>query len=51
MNTAEPRLLVVEDDPDVARLICRSLGEFGFACDVGRERPRRARRRAHPHAD
>ena len=34
MNTAEPRLLVVEDDLDVARLICRSLGEFGFACDV-----------------
>ncbi len=42
-------ILVLEDDHDIARLICSSLGEYGFRCDyvaTGRQFLERARRAA-----
>ncbi len=32
-ETGQPLIFVLEDEPDIARLICASLGEYGFRCE------------------
>ena len=42
-----PAILVLEDEPEIARLICSSLSEYGFRCEhhtTGRKLLERARR-------
>lgn len=44
--TAPPTILVLEDEPDIARLICNSLSDYGFRCEhasTGRQLLERAR--------
>lgn len=44
-----PVIMVLEDDPEIARLICMSLGEYGFRCEhvsTGQQLLARARRSA-----
>ncbi|MDX9718357.1 response regulator transcription factor [Thauera sp. WH-2] len=48
-DTAQPTIFVLEDDPDVARLTCMSLGEYGFRCEhmsTGRQLLMRSRQTA-----
>ena len=48
-DTALPTIFVLEDDPEVARLICMSLSEYGFRCEhqsTGRQLLARARQSA-----
>ncbi|MBL8464703.1 MAG: DNA-binding response regulator, partial [Thauera sp.] len=33
IDPSQARIFVLEDDPEVARLICMSLGEYGFRCE------------------
>ena len=45
-DPSQARIFVLEDDPEVARLICMSLGEYGFRCEqmrAGRQLLERAR--------
>ncbi len=45
----QPTLFVLEDDAEIARLICMSLGEYGFRCEhlsTGRQLLARARQSA-----
>lgn len=49
LDTANAQIFVLEDDPDIARLICSSLTEYGFRCEhasTGRQLLERARRSA-----
>ena len=46
---SQARIFVLEDDPEVARLICMSLAEYGFRCEqmrAGRQLLERARQLA-----
>ena len=46
IDPSQARIFVLEDDPEVARLICMSLGEYGFRCEqmrAGRQLLERAR--------
>ena len=46
---SQPTLYVLEDDAEIARLICMSLGEYGFRCEhVGTGRQLLARARQSP---
>ena len=46
---SQPILYVLEDDAEIARLICMSLGEYGFRCEhVGTGRQLLARARQSP---
>lgn len=48
-DTGPATILVLEDEPEIARLICHSLGEYGFRCDAvgtGRQLLERAQRAA-----
>lgn len=48
-DTCNPGILVLEDEPDIARLICSILAEYGFRCETvgtGRALLERARRAA-----
>ena len=46
IDPSQARIFVLEDDPEVARLICMNLGEYGFRCEhmrAGRQLLERAR--------
>ncbi len=46
MTPTPATILVLEDEPDIARLICSSLGEYGFRCEhasTGKQLLERAR--------
>ncbi|MHB1373426.1 MAG: response regulator transcription factor [Thauera sp.] len=48
-DASQPVIFVLEDDPDIARLICMSMGEYGFRCEhlsTGRQLLARARQSA-----
>lgn len=47
MNVSNATILVLEDEPEIARLICTSLSEYGFRCEhasTGRQLLERAQR-------
>ena len=47
--SSQPTIFVLEDDADVARLICMSLSDYGFRCEhlsTGRQLLARARQSA-----
>ncbi|MBL8444282.1 MAG: response regulator transcription factor [Zoogloeaceae bacterium] len=47
MSASNPTILVLEDEPEIARLICTSLSEYGFRCEhasTGRQLLDRAKR-------
>jgi DNA-binding response OmpR family regulator len=49
IDAANAAIFVLEDDPDIARLICNSLAEYGFRCEhasTGRQLLERAQRSA-----
>ena len=49
IDPSQARIFVLEDDPEVARLICMSLAEYGFRCEqmrAGRQLLERARQLA-----
>jgi DNA-binding response OmpR family regulator len=49
IDPSQARIFVLEDDPEVARLICMSLAEYGFRCEqmrAGRQLLERARQYA-----
>jgi DNA-binding response OmpR family regulator len=46
-DASTPTIMVLEDEPEIARLICASLSEYGFRCEhlgTGRQLLERARR-------
>jgi len=48
-DASQPIIFVLEDDPEIARLICMSMGEYGFRCEhlsTGRQLLARARQSA-----
>lgn len=49
IDSASATIFVLEDDPDIARLICNSMAEYGFRCEhvsTGRQLLERAQRTA-----